>query len=596
VEVQNSYQAEVPREIPGYQLLDKIGEGGMGAVHRATQVNLQRTVAVKFLNPIDGEPNALSLFERESRLMAALAHPHVVTIYDCGQVSGRHYLIMEYVDGATLRHRMHPGRPISVDQAAPVLDAIAQALSYIHEQHILHLDLKPENVLCTEAGGIKITDFGLASSHGNARTQPECARYMGTVDYCSPEQRYGLPLDQRSDVFSLATLAYEMLTGHLPSRVYIPATELNRRLPRAVNDVLARGLARDPDERYRTAEDLQSGLAHALGTSKLHSHRKALLAVASVLVAVSLAWLWWQSRDSNQSGPGLTDTSQWTHENPLRPAPFPGEEEILYPSDRTGNTNIFVLRPDGGRPISLTDDKGKNIYPAASPDGRRVAFVSDRNGGMDIYVMDADGGNVQQLTTGGEYNRAPVWSPDGRRIAFVSDRTGESGVFTMSADGSNLINLTPNSDFSADPAWSPDGTNIAFTAFRKDRIGLRLLVMDTDGKNVRDLNAPDNTFGYVFPTWSPDGKRLTYGGSAGSAIEIFVCDADGSNHRQLTKLGGTNSLSSWSRDGARIVFQHTNAGEDTGSLYIMDADGGNLVLILKAAGSREGGRPSWKPK
>jgi serine/threonine protein kinase len=114
VKEQFSCPAEPPSVLPGYDLLDKIGEGGMGQVHRATQLSLGRTVAIKFLNPLAGELGAESAFHRESRLMAALAHPHVVTIYDRGQAEGRHYLVMEYVDGSTLRLRMRPGRPWSV--------------------------------------------------------------------------------------------------------------------------------------------------------------------------------------------------------------------------------------------------------------------------------------------------------------------------------------------------------------------------------------------------------------------------------------------------------------------------------------------------
>ncbi len=240
----------------------------MGQVHRATQLSLGRTVAVKFLNPLSGALDERSAFHRESRLMAALAHPHVVTIYDCGQAEGRPYLVMEYIDGTTLRWRMRPGRPWSIAEAAPVLDAIAQALAYIHEQGILHLDLKPENVLCTKNGIVKITDFGLAAPHVDVRTLAELGLAQGTIDYCSPEQRHGLPLDQRSDVFSLAVVAYELLTGRLPGRSLFPASRHNRSLPRAVDEVLRRGLARHADERPASVQEFRQAVIALVGSAE----------------------------------------------------------------------------------------------------------------------------------------------------------------------------------------------------------------------------------------------------------------------------------------------------------------------------------------
>jgi serine/threonine protein kinase len=251
-------------EIPGYKVLDKIGEGGMGEVHRATQLSLQRLVAVKFLNPLTPDQPGLTTFERESRMMAAMAHPHVVTIYDCGQVRGKNYLVIEYLSGSTLRSRLRPGEPWPAAQAASVLDAISSALSFIHARGVLHLDLKPENVLCADDGRIKITDFGLASARVDARTMVEQGIARGTLEYCSPEQRYGLPLDERSDVYSLAAVAYELLTGHPPGRVYLPATKENPALPPALDPVLRRGLARDPDDRYASIEEFHNDLARAL--------------------------------------------------------------------------------------------------------------------------------------------------------------------------------------------------------------------------------------------------------------------------------------------------------------------------------------------
>jgi serine/threonine protein kinase len=266
------------REIPGYVIHEQIGEGGMGQVCRAIQIEHQRPVAIKWLNPAAECWPAPPAFPRESRLMASLVHPHVVAIYDSGQVNGRHYLVMEYVPGASLRAAMIPGQPWTLARTAPVLNAMTQALSFIHDQGILHLDLKPENVLCSPSGDIKITDFGLALPRVDARTLSALGLAQGTLDYCSPEQRHGLPLDQRSDVFSLAVVTHELLTGKLPGRVYVPASRRNPQLPEALNAVLGRGLARDPDERYVSVAEFHGDFCAATDQPLSGGDRKATAA------------------------------------------------------------------------------------------------------------------------------------------------------------------------------------------------------------------------------------------------------------------------------------------------------------------------------
>ncbi len=265
-------------QVPGYALLEKLGEGGTGTVYRAIETASARTVAVKVLNPVPHGPFPVRAFLRESHLMAGLSHPGVVAIHDGGEIDGRPYLVMEYVHGPTLRALLQPERPWPAPAAAALLDAIARALGYIHAQGILHLDLKPENVLLSGRGqspGValpgpesaltpKITDFGLALPCVNACTLSELGLAQGSLDYCSPEQRYGLPADVRADLFSLATLAYEVLTGRLPGRVFIPATRRNPSLPAAVDEVLARGLARDPAERHGSAEEFRLHLNRTL--------------------------------------------------------------------------------------------------------------------------------------------------------------------------------------------------------------------------------------------------------------------------------------------------------------------------------------------
>ncbi len=276
----SSDKLPIPVHIPGYDVLETIGEGGMGVVYRAVQHQPRRIVAIKFLTPLPSGRLSVEAFQREARLMASVHHPNVVTIHDCGQIEGRYFIVMEYVSGPPLRSLLKPGQPWPVAQAAAIIDSIGQALSYIHDQGILHLDLKPENVLCVQGGSVKITDFGLALRRVDAWTLSDLGVVQGTIDYCSPEQRYGLPIDQRSDLFSLATLAYELLTGTMPGRVYVPATQRNSILPTALDTVLQRGLARDPDERCRSVDEFRRELAGALsqldlGPDRLLPHRGA---------------------------------------------------------------------------------------------------------------------------------------------------------------------------------------------------------------------------------------------------------------------------------------------------------------------------------
>src|SRR5262249_6872531 len=163
-------------------------EGGRGTVYRARQVSLDRTVAVKILRPDLPEKGVAVAFEREGRLMASLAHPHLVTIYDSGKTDGHNFLVTQFVPRSTLRSRMAPGQPWPIHEALALLDSIARALTYIHEHAILHLDLKPENILFTPSGEIKIADFGLALPRIDARELSALGMAQGTFDYCSPEQ------------------------------------------------------------------------------------------------------------------------------------------------------------------------------------------------------------------------------------------------------------------------------------------------------------------------------------------------------------------------------------------------------------------------
>ncbi|MFL5241494.1 MAG: protein kinase domain-containing protein [Gemmataceae bacterium] len=584
-------------KIPGYEILGKIGEGGMGVVYLATQLSLQRTVAIKFLRSPPSDRTALSIFHRESRLMAALAHANVATIYDCGERERQYYLVMEHIAGASLRSKMEAGKPWPIKAARPVLDTISQAISYIHEQGILHLDLKPENVLFTDRGVVKITDFGLATPSIGIRGCSAAPMSEGTLDYCSPEQRYGLGLDPRSDVFSLATLTYELLTGRLPGRAYVRAAKYNSRLPLAADHVLSRALERDPEDRYASVADFRQELMAALPASK--SRTKAWLALATA-ATIFVGVIWTAVRPP--AGFGSHAKTVPAPANVPRPAanivtaPFAAEGQLVISSNRTGNTNLFLINADGASPQNLTKDSDQNGEPACSPDGKYIAFSSNRQGPTDIYLMNADGGNVKPLTKNQGWNRSPAWSPDGKRIAFVSDRDGNSEIYVMDADGANQTNLTNDPGFDGDPAWSPNGAKIVFVSKRDNNRGLRLYTMDADGKNVEPLTQRDNIFGHVYPAWSPDGKKIVYSDDTPDSQELFICDADGTHKKQLTRLGSLNTRPAWSPDGKYIAFQHVNWETNQGALFMTDAEGVNLAEILNTDGPIQGGRPAWKPQ
>jgi serine/threonine-protein kinase len=251
--------------IPGYEFIEPLGEGGTGIVFRAVRLADDELVAVKILHPTLSDQRS---WDRESRLMAAVKHPNLVTVHEAGDVDGRPFLVMEYVPGPSLRKFLTPGFPWSPQAAWLLIDAVAGALTALHFRGILHLDLKPENILLrggsAHGEAVKLTDFGLARGQHEVQSLAALDAVQSSMCYSSPEQRHGLPLDVRSDLFSLAVLTYELLTGQLPGRVYVPVRKRQPELGPLVDPLLQAGLARDPAERPPSVETFRRDLAAAL--------------------------------------------------------------------------------------------------------------------------------------------------------------------------------------------------------------------------------------------------------------------------------------------------------------------------------------------
>jgi hypothetical protein len=270
----------VGQRLGGWLLLRLVGRGGMGRVYEATDAGGRRRVALKVLSAdLAADAAFVSRFRREARVLAALSHPHVVEIHEQGEDDGRLYFVMEYVRGENLRRRMAHGR-LPVADAVRIAREVASALSYAHGRGVVHRDLKPENVLLDEQGVVHLADFGLSRLLGGAA--PEATTFLtrtdvilGTYEYMAPEQRRGdKDLDGRADVFALGVILYEMLTGTLPLGSFRPPSEIAADVPPALDAVVNRALAPDPDARYAGADELRVALEEA-AAARIPSRRGA---------------------------------------------------------------------------------------------------------------------------------------------------------------------------------------------------------------------------------------------------------------------------------------------------------------------------------
>jgi eukaryotic-like serine/threonine-protein kinase len=550
-----------------YEIASRIGAGGMGEVWRARDTRIGRDVAIKILPPeFASSADRLHRFEQEARAAGGLNHPNLVTIHDLGTESGVPYIVMELLEGETLRERIGTdGTPrIPVRKAIDLSVQIANGLAAAHERGIVHRDLKPENIFVTPDGRVKILDFGLAkltaveSLSDDSRTQQRDTSpgaVLGTVGYMSPEQVRGQDVDHRTDVFAFGAILYEMLSGRRAFRRDSSVETMNAILnddpPEmssfashsvpAVSRIVLRCLEKSRGERFQSARDLAFALDAVSGSTSqsvvpappavaqpASGWRTASMVIA-LIAAVAIAAAYVLGRAS--------------------PVPSPSPK--------------FT---------QLTFATGRETQPVISPNGENVAFVRDG----DIFLQRTDARNAINLTrTADVQERAPAFSPDGRHIAFST----ESGIFVMGATGESVRRLT-NSGF--DPAWSPDGKRIAFTRNEgaedpraRNTIGNPLLVVDVAGGAPRTLLETD----VMQPRWSPDGQRIAYWATnASGQRDVFTVSSSGGKETvaPVTSDAALDWSPVWSPDSRWLYFSSDRSGTMTLWRVRIDSKSGRL--------------------
>jgi serine/threonine protein kinase len=368
--------------IPGCEILRALNEGGLGRVYLARQQALKRLVCVKVLSIPEHEDADLcrSRFNREAELLASVSHPHILSIFDFGTTSdsGLPFLVTEYIEGGDLRRFMTAGQPMPVDQARTIILQVGEALTDLHAKGILHRDLKPENILMPTGSLVKVGDLGIAVLQEEAGVLTRSSRGMGTIGYVSPEQQYGLKVDERTDQYSLAALSYELLTGRRPLGLFPPPSRSNPRLSREVDRAILRGLSEEPKDRFADVRDFVTALDRALVSPSRKARKLSLSLLGLCVVLLATAGLAWalglgsMSDVGVEGRPAVSDPpASRPSTNPAPPAKPPDDprekaREESREFTRLVELRAYVLWHLGGRPTGPAGEaiKEKNWVEA----------------------------------------------------------------------------------------------------------------------------------------------------------------------------------------------------------------------------------------
>jgi len=625
----------IGKQILHYKITEELGKGGMGVVYLAEDTKLDRKVALKFLpDDLISDKEAKGRFISEAKSASKLDHSNICTIHAVEETDDDGlFIAMAYYEGDTLQDRINEG-PLKIDEALTIAVQVADGLQEAHSKGIIHRDIKPSNIMLTDRGQVKIMDFGLAKSIAGSKAT-KAGTTLGTIGFMSPEQSQGADVDNRTDIWSLGVLLYNMLTGQMPFKgeyeqavIYSimntepePITGLRTGVPVELETYISKCLAKDKEDRYPQVDGLavdlkrlrketqsttktKSQTSHTSSPQTVElslpsktatasartkdstitlkvttSYKKLIIGFVAIVLITALSAYILSQNNSNNIDITVGTIQQITFEQGLEmdPALSPDGNTLAYASNSSGQYKLYYRQIAGGRINSLTEDfPGNHRWPRYSPNGTEIAFFNEDG----IYIMPSFGGQprLQVESTSDGRVESPAWSPDGKQLAYVQGERFINILTIESRDTKTIAEI----DVAHSLSWSPDGLHIAlvsgnrrfvFGAIGNQAPSSIVVISVNDGEKIQLI---DNGSMNMSPVWSPDGKNLFYVSNVDGNRDVYylpVSDSGTADGASKRLPSGSNAFTiSLSGDGNSLAYAVYTYKQNIWSVEITDGE------------------------
>lgn len=615
----------IGKQIGGYEILARIGQGGMATVFRARQISMNRMVALKVLpRQFLNDDAYIQRFQREVEIVAKLEHRNIVPVHDYGHHEGQPYIVMRYMTGGSIDNKLEGGRYLSLDAIVSIISQIAPALDYAHSEQVLHRDLKPSNVLMDDAGGAYLTDFGIARILGDQGSNITTQGVVGTPSYMSPEQAQGKPLDGRSDIYSLGVMLFEMATGKRPFEAETPYSTavlqvtapvpspraINSTLPPSVEQVIYKVLSKEPDKRYTTATEFAAAVRLAVEKRVFDPHdtepggfRRSDLSAANAQLQAAPQPV---PQPIYPAQPINQPPSQLVYQPPVPTSGQPGYPQPQSPisgaSQQIAGDWQSARRSSGRRRRRKQSGVWTSVLIGGMIGCGLVAIVAVI---VALVLSNLFGTSASSTLPTADSSSAVIDPNEDGTDEAVSDASTPDLQATSAAGRGALLGLTRTAapQASATPSRAPTRSATLPVGVRPSSAIGTLVYFDrrSAGWDIFTINISTReelqiTAGSgrnIFPTPSPDGRLIAFQSDRDGDFDIYIMTVDGRNTRKLLNTPVDETMPAWSPDGEWLIFASDVRNDGGADLLRVRADGTELALVYSSGDYNA--EPRWSP-